>query len=182
MKHPRDAAPVKPIEILQGKWLGHPAHPALVHLPLGLWLGAAVIDVLAAFDISSAALVHLGLYAVGLGLASLVLVVPTGIADWLGIKPGKPARKLGTAHALLNVAAAIVFGANFIVRLNALDELEPIPSSVVLLSVIGAALLLVSGYLGSLLAFDYGIGVARMSKDKWRKEAERGGSNVPAKE
>ena len=27
---------VKLVDILQGKWLGHPLHPAVVHLPLGL--------------------------------------------------------------------------------------------------------------------------------------------------
>ena len=27
-------------DLLQGKWLGHPLHPALVHVPTGLWPAA----------------------------------------------------------------------------------------------------------------------------------------------
>jgi hypothetical protein len=41
-------------------------------------------------------------------------------------------------------------------------------------------MLVVSGYLGSRMVFDQGVGVARMSKGKWRKLAQAGRSNVAA--
>jgi hypothetical protein len=37
---------------------------------------------------------------------------------------------------------------------------------------------LVSGYLGGRMVFAYGVSVARLSKDKWRKIAEEGGSRT----
>jgi hypothetical protein len=40
-------------------------------------------------------------------------------------------------------------------------------------------LLIASGYLGGRMIYAYGISVARLSKDKWRKIAERGGAAVP---
>src|SRR5688572_10690449 len=43
-------------EFLQGKWLGHPLHAALVHLPMALWPAAAVFDVLAAMNIGGSGL------------------------------------------------------------------------------------------------------------------------------
>ena len=46
-------------------------------------------------------------------------------------------------------------------------------------AVVVAAILLASAYLGSLMVFDQGIGIARMSKGKWRKLAVAGQSNTP---
>ena len=172
---------MKPIEILQGKWLGHPAHPAIVHIPLALWIGAAVIDVLACFGVGSEPLTHLALYGVVLGFAGAALAIPTGFADWLPIKPGKPTRKLGLAHMALNVTAAGLFLVNLILRFRALETAQPITPAVVATSATGALVLIASGYLGSLMTFDRGVSVARQSKDTWRELAEKGGSSVPPK-
>lgn len=40
------AAPGLLKDFLQGKWLGHPLHPLLVHLPTALWPAALVFDIL----------------------------------------------------------------------------------------------------------------------------------------
>jgi hypothetical protein len=42
--------------------------------------------------------------------------------------------------------------------------------------------LFVSGYLGGRMAFEHGVGVARMSKKKWRAIAEAGHARLPAQE
>jgi hypothetical protein len=47
---------------------------------------------------------------------------------------------------------------------------------------IGTVVLIGSAYLGGLMVYDYGIGVARHSKEKWREVAEAAGANVPPKE
>jgi uncharacterized membrane protein len=41
------------------------------------------------------------------------------------------------------------------------------------------AILFVSGYLGGRMVYEYGIGVARMSKKKWRRIASDGHARVP---
>ena len=33
-------------DVLHGVWLGHPLHPALVQLPVGAWMSAAMLDLL----------------------------------------------------------------------------------------------------------------------------------------
>lgn len=170
---------MKPIEILQGKWLHHPVHAAIVHVPLALWIGAAVIDVASVFYPVPISLVHLALCCVVVGLAGALVAVPTGIADWLPIKPDRPAKRLGWYHMAFNAVAVAIWTANLVLRLGSRDQSDPIPTPVVILSVIGALILLVSGYLGSLLAFEYGVGVARFSKKKWRKMAEQAGGNLP---
>ena len=170
---------MKPIEILQGKWLGHSLHAAIVHLPLALWIGAAMIDILFLLGVTAAGLVHLALYAVVLGFAGALLAIPTGIADWWPIKPEKPARKLGLAHMLLNAGASAGFAVNLFLRAKALDDPLPITAAVAASSGLGALLLLVSGYIGSLMTFDQGTSVARHSKKKWRKLAAESRGNLP---
>src|SRR2546423_4253089 len=32
------------LELLRGGWLGHPLHPVLTDLPLGLWTGSVLLD------------------------------------------------------------------------------------------------------------------------------------------
>jgi uncharacterized membrane protein len=170
---------MKPIEILQGKWLGHPLHPALVHLPIGAWFSACVLDVIAMAGAQNSGLARLALYFVGAGLALALLAVPTGIADWSEIKKEKPAWKLGLYHMIANAIAALIWCGNFGLRLHTLDAAQPITGPILVTSLAGTLVLFVSGYLGKLMVFDHGISVARESKKKWRAIAERGGARLP---
>lgn len=167
---------MKPSEILQGKWLGHPLHPAIVHVPIGAWIAACVLDVVTAAGWTHGGLRRLALYCTAVGLVGALAAIPPGLADWLPIKQDKPAKKLGLYHLLLNVAAMLVWGINFWLRLAASS---PVNTAIVLTSIFGTLLVLVSGYLGTLLVFDQGTSVARLSKKKWRARAVRGGSRVP---
>lgn len=167
---------MKLLDILQGKWLGHPLHPALVHLPIGAWIAACVLDVTGWFGWTGAGPARLALYLVAAGLLTALLAVPPGIADWIEIKKEKPAWKLGLYHMSLNLLAAIIWAVNCGLRLGA-DERVTAP--VLITSAAGTLLVVVSGYLGSLMVFDHGVGVARQSKKKWRQIAARGGSRLP---
>jgi uncharacterized membrane protein len=167
---------VKLVEILQGKWLSHPLHPAIVHVPLGGWLAACAVDVAVALGWTHGGPRHLGLYLVAFGLAGAALAVPPGLADWAGIKREKPAWQLALYHLLLNVAATLVWIANIVLRVR---SAEPTTAGILATSLTGTALVLVGGYLGSRLVFDHGVSVARQSKQKWRQIAERGGARLP---
>jgi uncharacterized membrane protein len=170
---------VKLVEIFQGKWLGHPLHPAIVHLPLGLWIAAGAFDLVLRLGWGNSALVYLALYSVALGLLSVLLVIPSGLADWSSIKPGKPAWKLGLYHLALNGTATVLWSLNLWLRVKSLDDPQPITNPVLILSVAGTLLVIAGGYLGSLMTFDQGISVARLSKKKWREVAIQGGARVP---
>lgn len=172
---------MKIMDILQGKWLGHPLHPALVHIPLGLWAGACALDVVVACGLQNTSLVQLSCYAVAVGLLGALIVIPTGVADWAGIKKEKPAWKFGLIHMLLNLLATGIWALNLGLRLSTLNDERPITRAILVLSLLATGLLFVSGYIGSLLAFDYGIGVARMSKTKLRQLAAQSGANLPKK-
>jgi uncharacterized membrane protein len=72
------------INFLKGKWLGHPLHPILVHVPMAMWPGALVFDLLSRWN--GNAMVRLSFYAIIFGLVASLLAVPTGVIDWSGIK------------------------------------------------------------------------------------------------
>ncbi|PTX97819.1 DUF2231 domain-containing protein [Opitutus sp. ER46] len=170
---------MKPVELLQGKWLGHPLHPAIVHVPIGLWIVAAILDYVGRDAARDSVIPLLAIFCVGTGLVGALLAVPTGVADWSSIKKEKPAWKLGLYHLALNLLAAILWAANFGLRWTALSTPHPITPPILATSTAGAVLVVLSGYLGSLMVFDHGISVARQSKAKWRRQAEAGGARLP---
>jgi uncharacterized membrane protein len=167
------------LDFLKGKWLGHPLHPIVVHVPMAMWPGALIFDLLSQWNIGGNAMVRLSFYAIVFGLVASLLAVPTGLLDWSGIKKEKPAWKIGLYHMSLNLVVALLFAINLGLRWQTFREATTVAGTPLLLSVIGTALLIVSAYLGGLMVYDYGISVARMSKKKWRKIAEAGGANVP---
>jgi uncharacterized membrane protein len=170
---------VKPIDLLQGKWLGHPLHPAIVHIPVGTWIVAAVLDIISRQASPGSARVYVSLYCVIVGLIGALFAVPTGIAEWSAIKKEKPAWKLGLYHMAVNLLASIIWAANLGLRWQAFDQPAPISVAVMATSIAGALVVLGGGYLGSLMTFDHGISVARQSKKKWRAIAARGGARLP---
>ncbi len=166
------------IDFLQGKWLKHPLHPALVHIPTALWPSALLFDVISQFQPENV-FVQLAFYAILFGLLVALLAIPTGYADWTDIRPEKPAWKLGLYHMILNVLVSILWGINLALRLSRLQADTSVPLGLVGLSAIATLLLLVSGYLGGRMIYAYGINVARLSKKKWRKIAQEGEAVVP---
>jgi uncharacterized membrane protein len=163
-------------EFLQGKWLGHPLHAAIVHIPVGTWIAACTLDVAIRAHWLNEGSSHLANYCVGVGLLGALVAVAPGVADWMQIKREKPAWKLGLYHMVLNVAAVAVWTVNLALRWNSNAIITP---TILVTSLLGTALIFISGYLGSLMVFDQGIGVARESKKEWRKIARRAGSRVP---
>jgi uncharacterized membrane protein len=167
------------LNILKGKWLGHPLHPILVHVPMAMWPGALIFDLLSQCKIGGNAIERLSFYAILFGLVVSLLAVPTGLIDWTGIKKEKPAWKVGLYHLALNVVVTLLFAINLTLRLQDFREASTVAPAPLTLSILGTAILVVSAYLGGRMTYHYGISVARMSKDEWRKIAEAGGANLP---
>ena len=169
------------IDFLQGKWLKHPLHPALVHIPTALWPIAWVFDVISQFQADNI-IVQLAFYAGLLGLLVALPAIPTGFADWTDIRREKPAWKLGLYHMGLNVIVSILWALNLGLRAGSFQDDTSVPLGLMMLSGLTTVLLIVSGYLGGRMIYAYGINVARLSKTKWRKIAEQGGAAVPPEE
>ena len=91
------------LELLHGgRWAGHPVHPALSDLPIGLWAGATVLD---ATDRDPAP--RHGLDAAGVlsaaGIVAAGATALTGLSDWT--VSDDQDRRIGLFHGLLNTVA-----------------------------------------------------------------------------
>jgi len=169
------------IDFLQGKWLKHPLHPALVHIPTALWPAAWLFDLLSLWK-ADTLFVELAFYAGLLGLVVALFAIPTGLADWTDIRSEKPAWKLGLYHLSLNVVVLILWAVNLWLRAGSFQSDTSVPPGLFALSTFAVLLLLVSGYLGGRMIYAYGISVARLSKTKWREIAAQGGAALPPEE
>ena len=90
------------LEVLHGgRWAGHPLHPALSDLPIGLWTGATLLD---AADRGPA---PRGIDAAGVlsaaGIVAAGATALTGLSDWT--VSNEQDRRVGLFHGLLNTVA-----------------------------------------------------------------------------
>ena len=83
-------------DFLHGTWLGHPLHPVLIHVPVGSWVSAGILDMVPPMRPAATLLI-------GTGVAGAVPAALSGAADWSEQEAG--IRRLGALHASLNVAA-----------------------------------------------------------------------------
>lgn len=100
-------------DMLHGRWLGHPLHPALVNVPIGAWTVAAALDALE--EVSGNRTLGSGAdAAIGLGLVGALGAAITGMADWR--HTDGQARRIGLAHGLLNTGALALYTTSLILR------------------------------------------------------------------
>ena len=165
---------------LQGKWLGHPLHPALVHVPSGLFPAALLFDLMSLAENAPESYARCAFWCIAVGLLGALAAAPAGVADWWEIKSGKPAHRLGLVHLTMNVAVLVLMGVSLYLRWRGGGDAAAGPlRHAIALSAIANAVLLVSGYLGGRMVFDQGTGVARFSKKKWEKIARAGRARLP---
>ena len=143
------------VELLHGgRWVGHPLHPALSDLPIGLWAGVMVLDVT---DRDPAP--RRGIDAAGMLSAAGILAAGatalTGLTDWT--VSNDQDRRVGLFHGLLNTAALGLQGASLGTRMSGHRGTA---------RALGAASLTVTaaaGYLGGHLVFTKGVMVNRVA-------------------
>lgn len=143
------------LELLHGgRWVGHPLHPALSDLPIGLWTGVMVLDVM---DRDRAP--RRGIGAAGVLSAAGILAAGatalTGLSDWT--VSDDQDRRIGLFHGLLNTVALGLQGASLGTRMAGRRSTA---------RALGAASLTVTaaaGYLGGHLVFTKGVMVNRVA-------------------
>jgi len=133
---------------LHGKFLGHPLHPVTVHLPIGAWILAAILDPwggsLAARAAADA--------AVGFGVFGALVASITGAADFYPYGDAS-VRRIGGLHAILNWVAIALYALSLVSRAEDARDLGRV------LSYLGFFTVSASGYLGGLLVYEKRIGV-----------------------
>ena len=143
------------LELLHGgRWAGHPIHPALSDLPIGLWTGVLVLD---AADRGAAP--QRGIDAAGVlsaaGILASVATAVTGLSDWT--VSNEEDRRVGLMHGLLNTVALGLQGASLGTRMTGHR------STARALAAASFTVTASAGYLGGHLVFTKGVMVNRVA-------------------
>lgn len=136
-------------DFLNGIWLGHPLHPVMTDVPVGAWTVAFALDGVQMLT-KTRRFVAGADAALTIGLAGALGAAASGLADWQ-YTVGR-ARRVGLAHAILNGAAATLYGVSLACRVLGARK------SGQLAALLGFGTVFVSSYLGGDLAYKQRIG------------------------
>ena len=136
-----------------GRWVGHPLHPALSDLPVGLWTGATLLDFTDHRPAPEAGVDAAGILSAA-GIAGACGAALTGLSDWT--VSNEQDRRVGLFHGLLNTVALGLQCASLGTRMAG-HRSTARALGVASLTVTGAA-----AYIGGHLVFTKGVMVNRV--------------------
>ena len=140
---------------LNGTWLGHPLHPLLTDVVVGGWTIAILLDLLAlTFGVQNLGLAS-GISS-GLGVLAALGAIAAGFMDWMDVD--SPELAVGITHAIINIAATILFAISFFVLWAnqwIIGWADFVPA------VLGYLTVTVGAYIGGSLVFRQGVMVNR---------------------
>jgi uncharacterized membrane protein len=131
--------------------LGHPVHPPMVHLPLGLWAAAGIWDA-AALAFGRPELWTLSFGCLALGCAAALPAMVTGFLDLLALEE-KEAELTAYWHMGLMGLCWCLYAASLLARRTPEHRAWAVG-----LQFAGLACLSVGGWLGGHLVYGYNVG------------------------
>jgi len=132
---------------------GHPIHPMLVSIPIGLWIFSLVSDLIFRFYAPTEAWNTVALYTLIGGIVGALLAALPGFVDLLSLPAGP--QKTALIHMGINLTVVALYVVNAWLRLQGGGGQTPL-----LLSVLGIGLLVVSGWLGGKMVYIHGVAVS----------------------
>lgn len=140
----------------RAKLLGHPIHQMLIVFPLGLLATAVIVDIV---YLATDALIfaEVSYYLIVAGLIGGAVAAPFGFIDWKAIPRNTRAKRIGAMHGGGNAIVLLLFLVSALLR-NDLPSAPPVAAYVC--SFVGAALALVTAWLGGELVDRLGVGVS----------------------
>ena len=139
----------------RAKALGHPIHPMLITVPLGLLATAVVFDVLHLITDRKGFAISAG-YMIAAGIVGGLVAAVPGLVDWLAIPPGTRAKRVGALHGIGNVVVILLFALSWLARTG--SDWDPGVLAIVL-GFAGLAVAGFTGWLGGELVDRLGVGV-----------------------
>jgi uncharacterized membrane protein len=134
----------------------HPLHSILVVFPIGLWVFSLVCDLTFRFASRDAVWHQMAWYTMVAGVIGAIVAAIPGLIDFFSITDPR-AGKVAATHLVLNAALVVLYSVNAWIRtVLGLDAVLP-----VLLSVVGVAGLVVTGWLGGEMVYVHRVGVAQ---------------------
>lgn len=140
----------------KAKLLGHPIHPMLIVLPLGLFIAAVVFDALYLWR-GNPTFAAVGYWNIAGGILGGLLAAVFGLVDWWGIPAGTRAKRIGLLHGGSNVLVVALFAVVWWTRSAAVDTSPS--GNIFLIEVVALLIGSVAGWLGGELVDRLGVGV-----------------------
>lgn len=140
----------------RAKLLGHPIHPMLIVLPLGLFIAAVVFDALFLW-FGDATFASVGFWNIAGGIIGGLLAAVFGLIDWFAIPRGTRAKRIGLLHGSLNVIVVAAFATAWLLRRDAVDLAPSV--GVFLIEALALVLGSVAGWYGGELVDRLAVGV-----------------------
>ena len=148
LKLAEGAIPERVINALHGEFLGHPLHPILIHVPLGGWMLAGLLDFMPGGDERTE---HAADVVLTISTVAALPTIATGWVDWSNTRG--EARRTGLIHGVVNELALFLNAGSIVARRKGRRGLGKALSGGAL------GLALAGGFLGGQLVYGHGIGV-----------------------
>ena len=138
----------------------HPIHPMLVVFPIGLWMFSLACDLVGLAGASAETWSTVAFITMVGGLIGALFAAVPGAIDLLYYKGGAPPVKtIAVTHMAINLTAVVLYAINVWLRVRGPSPMDAGMSAPVLLSIVGVALIAVSGWLGGQMVHVHGVGV-----------------------
>jgi uncharacterized membrane protein len=136
---------------------GHPIHPMLVPIPIGLWVFSLVCDIVFTVGGKNPDWATVALFTMGGGIVGALLAAVPGLIDLLSLSE-RP-RKIALMHMSINLAVVVLYVINLWMRARGPGD----PGALMWLSVVSLGMLAASGWLGGKLVYELGVAVTPAS-------------------
>jgi uncharacterized membrane protein len=133
---------------------GHPIHPMLVTLPIGMWVFSLAADLIAMRSASPDVWHAAALYSMIGGIIGALLAALPGLVDLLSLRD-TAIKSTAIKHMGLNLTIVVLYVINAWLRVKGSAS----PNATLWLSIISIAMLLVSGWLGGKMVYEAGVAV-----------------------
>jgi uncharacterized membrane protein len=139
----------------RAKLFGHAVHPILIVFPFGLFATAVIFDAIG-WVTGNGRLLEASFRIIAAGIIGGLISALFGLIDFQAIPWNTRAKRIGIWHGLGNVGVVLLFGASWLMRWPSPPNPGALP---VMLSLAGALLMLITGWLGGELVERLGVGV-----------------------
>lgn len=132
------------------KFLGHPIHPMLIVLPLGLLSVGVFFDILYLVT-GTETFATVAFFNIAVGIVGGLLAALFGVIDWWAIPKDTRAKRVGLWHGVGNAVIVLLFIVSWWMRLP--DQTYAPNLVPFILGLVGVALALVTAWLGGELVY-----------------------------
>lgn len=141
---------------------GHPIHPMLVAIPIGLWVFSFVSDLIGMRSQTPETWHAVAFWTMVGGIAGALAAAVPGLIDLLSLKDA-PVKKTALTHMAINLTVVGLYGFNAYLRQQEPQAAMTLPFT---LSLVAILMLLVSGWLGGKMVYIARVGVSEPGRPR----------------